>query len=137
MERWLAAHLPCVQSAKPVPGQAEGAEYGLPPSQIRGKWLAPRAVRGRLLIDSNPIPVPHAARGGQVTVKVPAEIADRFNRAVVSGKGVVMVESWRRGRVMLARPAACALAEMGSRCSSLAGCTEQACRERGGRGHQH
>ncbi|KAI3435963.1 hypothetical protein D9Q98_002021 [Chlorella vulgaris] len=44
-------------TAKPVPGQAMGAEYGLPATQIR-------------------------ACGGEVTVQVPKEVADRFNRAL-------------------------------------------------------
>ncbi|KAL4458635.1 hypothetical protein ABPG75_013500 [Micractinium tetrahymenae] len=54
-------------SAQPAPEQGMGATYGLPPSQIR-------------------------ASGGEVTVKVRADIADRFNRAVNkhadSGEGV-------------------------------------------------
>ncbi|PSC71328.1 CCR4-NOT transcription complex subunit 10 [Micractinium conductrix] len=54
-------------SSQPVPGQAQGAEYGLPAHQVR-------------------------ARGGEVTVKVPADVAERFNRAVSkhadSGEGV-------------------------------------------------
>lgn len=54
-------------SAQPVPGQGEGAAFGLPPSQIR-------------------------ASGGEVTVKVRADVADRFNRATNkhadSGEGV-------------------------------------------------
>ncbi|KAI7841339.1 hypothetical protein COHA_004957 [Chlorella ohadii] len=50
------------QSSEPVPGQGEGVTFGIPPSAIR-------------------------ARGGEVTVMVPADVADRFNRALHKHEG--------------------------------------------------
>lgn len=92
-----------------MPGQGEGVTFGIPPSAIRGQWLGrvngwdnvpPSAARviesaatgafcpGALSLSAH-WPSARmavlAARGGEVTVMVPAEVADRFNKALVRG----------------------------------------------------
>jgi hypothetical protein len=116
---------PLLQSARPVPRQAQGAEYGLPASQIRGGWLhstvglmaggpallpSPTRCRHSPTLRSFPSMCPFlAARGGEVTVKVPADIADRFNRAVVRPAAVPCMARHRAAApAQAAAPAAAA-----------------------------